>query len=126
MNPLFTARAMFLLRILIASLAITASLQAGDHGFADSSTLATTSNSQEKTLANKSESTPENDVVSSSNDPGKAHSSKSVTPSTAADGGSSIAADFPQESTSRNPWLYIIIGFLLVTGALLYVDPRIF
>jgi hypothetical protein len=25
-----------------------------------------------------------------------------------------------------NPWLYIIIGMLLVTGILLYVDPRIF
>jgi hypothetical protein len=27
---------------------------------------------------------------------------------------------------THNPWLYIIIGFLLVTGILLYIDPRIF
>lgn len=28
--------------------------------------------------------------------------------------------------SSTNPWLYIVIGMLVVTGVLLYVDPRIF
>lgn len=28
--------------------------------------------------------------------------------------------------TQGNPWLFIVIGLLLVTGILLYVDPRIF
>ena len=28
--------------------------------------------------------------------------------------------------TSRSPWLYIIIGFLIVTGVFLYVDPKMF
>jgi quinoprotein glucose dehydrogenase len=36
------------------------------------------------------------------------------------------AVEIAHESSGRNPWLYIIIGFLLVTGALLYIDPRIF
>ena len=32
----------------------------------------------------------------------------------------------PALQVTGNPWLFIVIGLLLVTGILLYVDPRIF
>lgn len=36
------------------------------------------------------------------------------------------AAGFQESASTRNPWLYIIIGFLLVTGVMLYADPKLF
>ena len=38
----------------------------------------------------------------------------------------SIATDAQPSEPRTNPWLIIIIGFLLVTGTLLYLDPKIF
>ena len=117
---------MFLLRIFIASLALAASLHAGDRGPVDSSVPTTASQAREKALANKTDSTPENDGVGRPNAAVKSHPASPETPSAVVDTGSSDTMDFPQESSSHNPWLYIIVGFLLVTGFLLYVDPRIF
>jgi quinoprotein glucose dehydrogenase len=34
--------------------------------------------------------------------------------------------DIHTPQVERNPWLYIVIGLLVLTGILLYVDPRIF
>ena len=118
---------MLLLRILLVLLALAASLQAGDPGLADSSSLTAAPDAQETTLANKSDSTPEKDAVNRPpNNPDAARPTSTQAPSTATDTGASGAMDFPQEPSSSNPWLYIIIGFLLITGVLLYVDPRIF
>lgn len=47
-------------------------------------------------------------------------------PVKAAPPASSGYEDIHNPPVTRNPWLYIVIGLLVVTGILLYVDPRIF
>jgi quinoprotein glucose dehydrogenase len=48
------------------------------------------------------------------------------TPVKAAPPASTGYVDIHTPQVTRNPWLYIVIGLLVVTGILLYVDPRIF
>lgn len=118
---------MFLLRIFIASLALGASLRAGDHALADTSAPPAASGPWETALAKQTDASPKkNETVTRPEAPSKAHPTNPGTSSAGADAGAPDTLDFPQESSSRNPWLYIIVGFLLVTGFLLYVDPRIF
>ncbi|MEI6178141.1 MAG: hypothetical protein WCS43_14705 [Verrucomicrobiota bacterium] len=112
-----------MLRILLVLLGLAASLQAGERGLVDFSVSPAATTPKDTTFAIGMDSAAKQRDARSLNAPSRL---QSTNPSSVTDSGSSIAADVPHESSSRNPWLYIIIGFLLVTGILLYVDPRIF
>lgn len=110
-------------RILLALLALATSLLADDRGNVASSAQPA---SKETPLTIETNSATKETAAIPLNERDPLPLTQPATSTSTADADFSGAADFSHESTSSNPWLYIMIGFLLVTGVLLYIDPRIF
>ena len=122
-----------MLRALSATLVLAVTLQASgvdDHDLAETAVPPAPAVSSPIKSGENPRSHPDIPVIAKATD---ASPASSITPSApvrakepASSPATSGAAGFQESASTRNPWLYIIIGFLLVTGVMLYVDPKLF